>query len=405
MFDRIKNMGPGILIAAAFIGPGTVTACTRAGAHFGYALIWALAFATIATIILQEMSARLGTITQRGLGEILIHELRNSPLRFPLMALLLTALYGGNAAYEAGNLAGASLGIEAILGESESLRRVTMIGLLFVAILILWRGNYKDIEKILVALVMVMAIAFLLTFFVVKPDLKSIFFASFTPNIPKGSLLTIIALIGTTVVPYNLFLHAAACKEKYKGEEELSMARTDAALSIGFGGLVAILITSIAASTMYANAIEVSSAADMAKQFEPLFGSASTYLLGVGLISAGLSSAITAPLATAYAVRELMDWQQDQQNIRFRATSISVLLIGGIIALLGIKPISIIVVAQFANGLLLPIITCFLLYAMNRRQWLGRHTNGILANGAGLIIVLITAGLGLRAILSALGVY
>jgi len=116
----------------------------------------------------------------------------------------------------------------------------------------------------------------------------------FIPTAPDGSLLTVIALIGTTVVPYNLFLHASSAKTRWRGAEDLKAARTDTVLSIGLGGLVAILITSTASASIYANALSVESAADMATQFKPLFGSASKYLLGLGLFAAGLSSAITA---------------------------------------------------------------------------------------------------------------
>ena len=111
MLKRIKNNGPGALIAAAFIGPGTVTACTLAGANYGYTLLWALLFATVATIILQEMSARLGLVTQQGLGETLRIMLSQSIWKWPLFGLVIVALYLGNAAYEAGNLSGAALGI------------------------------------------------------------------------------------------------------------------------------------------------------------------------------------------------------------------------------------------------------------------------------------------------------
>ncbi|MCV6605401.1 MAG: divalent metal cation transporter, partial [Porticoccaceae bacterium] len=123
MLNKLRNLGPGVLVAAAFIGPGTVTACTVAGASFGYALLWALLFATLATIVLQEMSARLGTITQKGMGEVLLDGLRHSPFKWPLFGLILVALYAGNAAYEGGNLAGAALGIEAIFGSSSQVFR------------------------------------------------------------------------------------------------------------------------------------------------------------------------------------------------------------------------------------------------------------------------------------------
>ena len=405
MFKRFKDVGPGVLVAAAFIGPGTVTACTLAGANFGYTLLWALLFATVATIILQEMSARLGTITQQGLGEILINELQNSAFKWPLIGLLLVALYGGNAAYEAGNLAGGALGIEAIFGENPLLSKAAIVALAVFGIVILVRGSYKDIEKVLIGLVLLMAVAFILTYFVVQPSLLSMLSGMFKPSIPDGSLLTVIALIGTTVVPYNLFLHASAAKSRWSGAQDLKAAKSDTVISIGLGGVVAILIASTAAASIYANALSVQSASDMAVQFEPLFGSMAKYLLGLGLFAAGLSSAITAPLATSFAVSELLKVKGGESSATFKAISVSILLIGSALALTGIKPIKLILLAQFANGLLLPIVACFLLFALNRKSVLGEYANGTVANVLGFAVVLFTAGLGIRLILKALGVF
>lgn len=404
MFKKLQNIGPGVLVAAAFIGPGTVTACTLAGANYGYALIWALVFATIATIILQEMSSRLGTITQQGLGETLINELQTSVFKWPLITLLLIALYAGNAAYEAGNLAGAALGVEAISGTNPWLFKGSIIAIVIFGAYTLLRGSYKDIERVLIALVLLMGIAFVLTFFVVQPSLLGMFKGAVNPKIPDGSMMTIIALIGTTVVPYNLFLHASAAKARWNGSQDLAAARSDTAISIGLGGLVAILVTSTAAASIYANALSVQNAADMAVQFEPLFGSLSKYLLGIGLFAAGLSSAITAPLATGYAISELMKIEGGEKSIAFRAISVSVLVIGAALALTGIKPLKLIVLAQFANGLLLPIIACFLLFAMNRKKVLGDYANGFIANTLGVIVVVFTTALGARSILISLGV-
>ena len=404
MFKRLKNIGPGVLVAAAFIGPGTVTACTLAGANYGYTLLWALVFATLATIILQEMSARLGTITQKGLGETLIDELQTSIFKWPLIGLLLAELYAGNAAYEAGNLAGGGLGLEAIFGSSKFASKSSILAMAILGVFVLIRGSYKDIEKILVFLVILMSIAFVCTFLVVQPSLLGMLEGITRPTIPDQGLLTVIALIGTTVVPYNLFLHASAAKARWSGAENLSAARSDTTVSIGLGGLVAILIVSTASASMFANSLSVQSAADMAVQFEPLFGSLSKYLLGIGLFAAGLSSAITAPLATSFAVSELMRLEGGEKSKGFKAISVSILVIGAGLALLGIKPIKLILLAQFANGLLLPIVACFLLFAMNRKNILGEYANGPVANILGVSVVLLTTALGARLIFKALGV-
>ncbi|MFT5816060.1 MAG: manganese transport protein [Psychroserpens sp.] len=404
MLKRIKNIGPGALVAAAFIGPGTVTACTLAGANYGYTLLWALLFATFATIILQEMSARLGLVTQQGLGETLRIMLNQSVWKWPLFSLIMVALYLGNAAYEAGNLSGAALGIQALTDESQSLYRISVIVISLLAGILLWRGSHKQIERILLTLVALMALAFIATFISVGPDLTALFKGLTTPKIPDGSLLTVIALIGTTVVPYNLFLHASAVKAKWSSINDLKYARADTATAIGLGGLITILIASTAAASIFGSGLNISGASDMATQLEPLFGSFSKTMLGMGFFAAGLSSSITAPLATAYAVTEILGIKDGTSSRIFKWIALSVILSGASLALTGIKPISIILTAQFANGLLLPIIAIFLLVVMNQKKQLGQYVNKWLGNTLGVIVVMVTAGLGIRLIMSATGV-
>jgi len=400
MFERLKKLGPGVLVTAAFIGPGTVTTSTLAGANYGYALLWALLFATFATIILQEMAARLGTVTQKGLAEVLLDALRHSTWKWPLILLIGIALFAGNSAFEAGNLAGAALGVDAIVPGTF---RSAIVVLVLLSSLILIKGNYQQIERLLVSLVLLMAIAFVLTFIVVKPDLGAMLSGMFKPSMPSGSLLTIIALIGTTVVPYNLFLHASAAKNRWSGAKDLKAAKTDAILSIGLGGLIAVLIVSTASASLFAKGISVNSANEMAIQFEPLFGSWAKYLMGIGLFAAGLSSAITAPLATAYALSDISQLSGEAKVRAFRWISLSVLIIGAGFALADIKPIKIILLAQFANGLLLPIVTGFLLFAMNHRDLLGDYANSRTANILGVAVFIFTAFLGLRVIGKVMG--
>ncbi len=399
MISKVRNIGPGALVTAAFIGPGTVTACTIAGASFGYALIWALVFATLATIVLQEMAARLGVVTQKGLGETLADLLDSSIWKWPLIVLVGLALYLGNAAYEAGNLSGAALGISAIAGESDTVFKGSVLLIAVLAAGLLVSGSYKHIERVLLGLVAIMAASFVAVFLVVRPDMGALLTGAFVPQIPSGALLTVIALIGTTIVPYNLFLHASAAKAKWAGPDDLTAARADTSIAIGIGGIIAILIASTAAASLFAAGISVGSATEMAGQFEPLFGSGSKYLLGIGLFAAGLTSAITAPLATAFAMTEILRVEGGQKSFKFRAIALSVVLIGAGVALTGIRPIEIILTAQFANGLLLPIVAIFLLYVMNQKAVLGRFANGTLANVLGFGVVLIAAGLGVRLML------
>ena len=404
MLSKLRNIGPGAFVVAAFIGPGTVTTCTLAGANFGFGLLWAIVFATFATIVLQEMAARLGVVTQAGLGESLRNIYADSPAKWPLFLLITLALYMGNAAYEAGNLSGAALGLQAVVQSGPAVFKWFVLGISVAAAILLWQGTYKYIERILLTLVALMALSFISTFAIVRPDIIALLRGLVIPAVPGGALTTVIALIGTTVVPYNLFLHAAAAKEKWQGEADLADARTDTAISIGLGGIIAILVVSTAAASFFGSGLQITSAGDMATQFEPLFGSFSRYLLGLGFLAAGLSSAITAPLATAHVMTELLGNDAGPASRLFRFVGLSVIAVGAVLSLTGIRPLTIIVSAQFANGLLLPIVAVFLLYAMNQKQILGEHTNGSKANVLGIVVVLVTAGLGTWSILRATGV-
>lgn len=396
------RLGPGALVAAAFIGPGTVTTCTLAGANFGFALLWTLVFATLATILLQDMAARLGAGAQRGLGEALMETLPKGGVRIAMATLVFLAIAVGNAAYEAGNLAGGALGLDAVLGEGTIEVRWGVAGLAAVAAIALALGAYHHLEKLLIGLVLIMSLAFIATAVLVRPDLGAML-GGLVPKVPEGGLLTAIALIGTTIVPYNLFLHAAAAKRRWP-DGDAEAARSDTVLSVGLGGLVSILIVATAASAVFGAGLEISGAADMARSLEPLFGTSARYLLGIGLLAAGLTSAITAPLAAGYALSELLPGISDKTRARvLKLTALTILLIGAVIGTLGLKPVSLILVAQAANGLLLPVIAAFLLYVMNRKGLLGVHANGRWSNIGGWLVVAITLGLGLRGILRALG--
>ncbi len=403
MSTKRNKLGPGVLVAAAFIGPGTVTTCTLAGANFGYALIWALVFSIVACILLQEMSARLGVVTQQGLGEVLKSQFQNPLLKYVIFTLVTVAIFIGNSAYEGGNIAGAALGIEALLPDLNFPWPVLIVGLAFV---ILIQGSYQVLEKALIGLVLLMSLAFMTTFIMTKPDLGALFLG-LKPQVPEGAWLTVIALVGTTVVPYNLFLHASAVKNKWHDAADLPQVRKDNMISIGLGGLVSLAIISTAAAAFFSQQLgqqldqsaAIKSAADMSVQLEPLLGSWASIAMGLGLFAAGISSSITAPLAAAYAVVGMLGWQnqdksKDVKDVRFRAIWAAVLFSGLALSLSGYKPITIIWFAQVANGILLPLLAAFLLYVMNKSDLLGGYKNTWLHNVFGALVIMVTLFLG-----------
>ena len=395
-----KKVGPGVLVAAAFIGPGTVTACTLAGVTFGYALLWAMLLSVIATVILQEMSSRLGIITQKGLADVIKEELKIPWLRNIVVGIILGAIVIGNAAYEAGNIGGGTLGMEAIFGTAYSSVYPWCIGAL--AFILLYIGNYKIIEKVLVSLVIIMSISFIVTAIITRPNGIEIFKGLFIPTIPKDSILTIIALVGTTVVPYNLFLHAALVKEKWKSVHDLKAVKRDTFISITIGGLVSIAII-IAATTIKGN--EVKTVMDLAKGLEPLYGNAAKYFMGIGLFAAGVTSAITAPLAAAYVANSCFGWKVGLKHRKFKLVWIIILVLGVTFMSLGIKPIEIIRFAQIANGILLPLIAIFLLWVVNRASVMGAYKNTRLQNIFGMVIIILTVVLGAKSIFKVLGLF
>ena len=382
---RIPRIGPGAIVTAAFIGPGTVTTCLRAGVDFRYALLWALVFATIGTIVFQEMAARLGVVAEIGLGEAIRRRFdRQRTLYWFAAALVVGAIGLGNAAYQTGNLLGAASGLQILGGGPTSLWGLA-VGLL--ASLFLWRGSYRLLERLLVTLVIIMSVVFIATAIAVVHAPGDLLAGLVVPRLPEGSDLVALALVGTTIVPYNLFLHSNAARERWRGTERLTDARADLGIAIVLGGLIsmAILITGAA---KFGTAIE--SPAQMAVMLEPVLGRWATTFFAIGFFAAGMTSAITAPMAAAYAVSGVLGWVQDLRSPLVRIVWMTVMAIGVGFTLTDVRPVPAILFAQAANAILLPAIAIFLMIVMNDRRQLKGSTNGVLANVMGVAIVALT---------------
>jgi len=393
------NLGPGTLIAAAFIGPGTVTVCMLAGVNHGYDLLWAMVFSILATIVLQEMSARIGLVTHKGLAEIIRTEISIPLLRLLSIFLVISAIVVGNAAYEAGNISGSMMGLQAMHPDMVWTHFNPMSLVIGgIAGLLLFIGKYKLIEKCLIGLVVLMSIAFLVAAFATGPSLLAILKGMFVPSFPDRGTLTVMGIVGTTVVPYNLFLHASLVKDKWEGSNALTEVRKDLYLSIGLGGLVSIMII-VAAAALHDRDFSVVTALDMAVSLEHVLGPAARYVIGLGLFAAGITSAITAPLAAAYVCTELLDWDRSLMSTAFRSVWMGILGVGIFFSSIGWKPIEVIRYAQLTNGILLPVIAGFLLWIVNKRSVMKHHRNNNWQNVVGLLILAITIALGLKSII------
>ena len=374
------------IISAAFIGPGTVTMASRTGAGFRMQLLWALVFSILATIVLQEAAARLTIASGKNLGEIVA--LRFAGQRAArLKWLLFGAVVFGCAAYQAGNLLGAFSGL-ALFDDFSRPWATAVLGAICFGFL--WIGNYQLIARLLGFVVAGMGGVFIVVALRADVTGAELLSGATMPVIPEGGALFVVGLIGTTIVPYNLFLASGISQGQDMREMRLGLV-----LAILIGGLISVAIMMV--GTQVNGPFSFPALADA---LGDRLGTWSTVLFGLGLFAAGLSSSITAPLAAAITARSLLGsddsgWQV--QGRWFRAVWMGVLGVGLLFGLLNVKPIPAIIMAQVVNGVLLPIIAIFLYVAVNDRALLGRqYANRPLANLFMLLIVGITCFLGLN---------
>ena len=404
MLKKIKNIGPGLIITSAFIGPGTVTLCSLSGIEFGYSLIWCVIFSIIATCYLQELSSRLGIISRKGLSDVL-KENKNHIIKKSSYILIVLSLLIGNTAYESGNISGTVMGLETFLGSgiihnsSASINIYPiLIGIILVGIILV--GSYNVFEKLLVGLVFIMSITFIITAILSKPSLSDLI-SGLKPSVDKTNYLYVIGLIGTTVVPYNLFLHSYIAKKKWKTIEDYKLSIPDTIISILIGGIISISIIITAASNNHLiNGSNIKSAIDLGGQLTPYLGDFSKYFISIGLFSAGITSSITAPIATSYALSGIFNYKAEWKDKNFKIVAIIIILFGIIFSSINYSPIIIIKLAQFINGLFLPLISIFLLWAINQKKIMGNYINSIGYNLLGIVIIMVSILIGLKSLIT-----
>lgn len=395
--EKLGALGPGFLIVGSFIGPGTVTSSTKAGADYGFQLFWCIIFSVIAVIVMQGMAARLGIVTQMGLAENLVKDFEDRPvLRNLLCGLVAVAITIGGFAYMSGDLTGTAIGISALTGIST--RIIAPVWGLCILLLLSFAGDaLKYLEKLLGACVIIMAVVFLVTMFVVKPDLSSLL-AGCVPNIPKGGLMTCLSLIGTTVVPYNMFLHAASAKRTWHSTDELPLCRFGTNVPMIIGGIVTGAIMVTAATVM--QGMPVRNAMDMSIQLEPTLGVYAKPFMAIGLVAAGVSSAVCTPMGVSYVLAGLFGWKTNRSDKRYTITNFLVLITGIVIAGAGFNPIALIMTAQGVNGIVLPVVVGVTIYLTARRKIMGEFANSALENILGAGIFIISLILGVSSVIS-----
>lgn len=395
--EKIKGMGPGILVVGTFLGPGSITSATRSGASFGYTLLWTVIFSIVAVIVLQEMASRFGIVTQTGLAEGIMSYLKDRPVLRKLMASVIAiSITLGGMAYMGGDLTGTAMGVSTITGIPTNIVAATW-GCCILIIINIGDDVLKTLMKLLSVTVTIMAVVFTLTMIVSKPDLGEVF-RGVIPTIPPGSALTCGAMIGTTVVPYNMFIHATSSRRTWSDPKQLPLSRFDTTITMIIGGFITAAIMISAGAVI--RGIEVTSAADMAGSLEPLLGRFAKPFLCIGMIAAGVSASTGTPLGVSYVLAGLFGWEMSKKDKRFFFTNIIVVVTGIIVAATGYNPVSIIMTAQALNGIFLPIVVFLLIYLTSREKLMGKYKSTPIQNILGIVVGIITLVVGISSVTS-----
>ncbi|MFN8254425.1 MAG: Nramp family divalent metal transporter [Bacteroidales bacterium] len=387
---RLLNILFWSVISAAFIGPGTVTTCTKAGAVYGYDLLWAIVFSTFACVLLQETSARLTIISGLNLGQAIARQFEGKPSRFLILGMVVGAIILGSAAYETGNIVGSVIGLRFIIDVPNY---YLIIGTGILAYLALSLKSVELIARIMGGIVFLMGIAFFTTAIQVTPSYSGILHGSLIPKIPEsgGAGLIILGLIGTTVVPYDLFLGSGVLDKK----QTIFEMRFGVSVAVILGGLISMAIMVVGTLIKGEFTYEALSLA-----LTTAIGPFAVYVFGFGMFAAGFSSAITAPLASAITARSLFFSTSNKKwmptGCNFKLLYFSILLVGLGFGFLDVEPIPAIILAQAFNGLILPFISIFLIFVINDPVVMGKeNTNSLFHNVLMSLVMWVTMIIGL----------
>ncbi|MGY6558081.1 MAG: NRAMP family divalent metal transporter [Nitritalea sp.] len=388
------KLGPGAWVAAAFIGPGTVTVCSMAGVETGYSLLWVLVLGIGMTYCFQDAAFRLSLQDRRPLAQQFREELLPGPLGKALMLVLLTTAIGvGNTAYEVDNLSGAALGVALVIEQGLPAAENWPIGVYqgllgLIVVLVLVKGSIQQLERRVVFLVAMLALAFMGTAVALQPAPAALV-QGLVPRFQSDSIL-ILSLLGTTVVPYNLFLHSGLLHERYPEGVHVRWVRRDLAQALLLGGLISVAIVITGAGSSLDRLIQ---GADLAEGLRPLLDGWAPLAVGLGLFAAGLSSALTAAFAGAYVLCSLFNWSTALRGLPMRLLMAGMVGSASLIALAGWNIFQLIALAQFTNALLLPLLSFGLWRLLSRRKASGPFFRYSLLFFAVLSLLLAAKGL------------
>jgi len=389
----LSIMGPGIITANVDNDAGGITTYSVAGAHFGYSLIWSFIPIIIALVIIQEMCSRMAVVTGKGLADLIREEFGVRVTFYAMIFLVFSNLFNTISEF-AGIAASAEL-----FGISKY---IMVPGFAFLVWVLIVKGTYKSVEKVFLA-ACVFYLSYVISGFLSKPNWNEVLTSSVRPEFrfDKAYLFMLMGVIGTTIAPWMQFYQQAAVVEKEIKLKNYKYSKLDVIVGSFVVNIVAIFIVIVCANTLFKNGIRIETAKDAALALKPLAGRHCFYLFAFGLLNASVFSACILPLSTAYSVCEGMGWEVGV-NRRFREAPqfytlyTAIIIIGAAVILLpNVKLISIMLVSQACNGLLLPFVLIFMLILVNNKRLMGKYTNSKIYNILSILVVIGMIGLSI----------
>ncbi len=387
--ERIKPFRTRLLLLLAVIGPGIITAnvdndaggittYSVAGAQYGYKLLWMMPLVAIALIIIQEMSARLGVATGKGLAGLI-----RESLGVKITAVILGILLFANLTNTISEFAGVAASLE-IFGVSKFISvPLAAIAVWFLIV----KGNYKSVERVFLV-ASAIYLAYVISGILSHPDWTLVGQSLITPSFQFESNYVVLAvtIIGTTIAPWMQFYQQSSIVDKGLKVEDYAYERVDVIVGSIFAVFVAAFITIACASTINAHGMQIETAKDAALALGPLAGKYAEILFALGLLNASVFSAAILPLSTAYVVCEAFGWEAGvNHELReapvFFGIYTAMIVLGAAVILLPIKSlVQTMLVSQTLNGILLPVILIVMLRLINDRRIMGRLVNGVVFN-------------------------
>jgi NRAMP (natural resistance-associated macrophage protein)-like metal ion transporter len=382
LLSFLAVMGPGIITGFAGNDAGGVTTYTAVGAHYGFAMLWLLLLSTAGLLVIQEMCARMGAVTGKGLSDLIRERFG---VRWTIVAMV--ALLIANGSNVVAEFAGVAASLE-LLGV-ERIVSVPAAAIVIWALVVFF--SYRVVERTLFVLVLAF-IAYPISALIVKPDWAAVATGIAIPTLPteQAALIAALALVGTTITPYMMFYIQASIVDKGIGRDLYRFARVDVALGAILTGLNGFFVIVVAGAVLFPHHVNVNSAADAAQALGPLAGGQAKLLFGIGLFGASLLAATVMPLSTSYAICEAFGWEAGiSKDFReapvFMGLFTLLLVIGSLVVLSPSVPlIPLILVSQNVNGLLLPIVLVFILKLAGDRGLMGDQANSRMSQVIGV---------------------